>query len=174
MVGNKMKMIKKTSALILIMALLFGLYGIAQAANTATQNVSYKVTDINAISVSGDPETLIINKAEAGYLPYAATDNTTSYSITTNGTTKKITAKIDTSMPAGLTLKVKLEAPTNSFGASAGGGSLTTAELDVVTGISPVVAKNIKILYTLAPVGDTPPAPTSGARTVTFTLVDQY
>ena len=166
-----MKMIKKTSALILIMALLFGLYGIAQAANTATQNVSYKVTDINAISVSGDPEPLIINTAEAGYLPYAATDNTTSYSITTNGTTKKITAKIDTPMPTGLDLKVFLNAPT---GASAGGVSLTTAELDVVTGISPVVAKNIKILYTLAPVGDTPPAPTSGARTVTFTLVDQY
>jgi len=169
MVGNKMKMIKKTSALILIMALLFGLYGIAQAANTATQDVSYQVTDINAISVSGDPETLIINTAEAGYLPYAATDNTTSYSITTNGTTKKITAKIDTPMPTGLDLKVFLNAPT---GASAGGGSLTTAELDVVTGISPVVASGIAIRYELHPVSTTL-APTSGARTVTFTLTDQ-
>jgi len=171
MVDNNMKMIKKTSALILMMALLFGLYGIAQAANTATQDVSYQVTDINAISVSGDPETLIINTAEAGYLPYAATDNTTTYSITTNGATKKITAKIDSDMPAGLDLKVYLNAPSVS-GASAGGGSLTTAELDVVTGISPVVASGIAIRYELHPVSTTL-APTSGTRTVTFTLTDQ-
>jgi len=96
-------------------------------------------------------------------------DDTTSYSITTNGATKKITAKIDSAMPEDLDLKLILNAPA---GASAVDGSLTAAALDVVTGISPVVASGLTIRYELYPVG-TMPAPTSGTRTVTFTLTDQ-
>jgi len=171
MVDNKMKMIKKTSALILMMALLFGLYGIAQAATTATQTVNYAVTDINAISVSGNPGTLTINTATAGALPDAVSDNTTSYSITTNGTTKKITAKIDTPMPTDLALRVLLNAPSTT-GTLASEVALTTTEQTVVSDITPVVASGLAILYTLAPASTTPPAPTSGTKTVTFTLTD--
>ncbi len=167
-----MKTIKKMSALILMMALMIGMYGIAQAANTATQSVSYEVTERNAIDVSGDPATLTISTATAGSLPNAVADNSTSYSITTNGATKKITAKIDSPMPTDLNLKVFLNAPSVS-GASAVGATLTTTEQDVVTGISPVVASGLTIRYELHPAGTTPPAPTSGTKTVTFTLTDQ-
>ncbi len=160
---------RKMSVLILTIVVLVGLYGIAQADTTATQDVSYQVTDINAISVSDNPGTLIISTATAGALPDPAMDDTTSYSITTNGTTKKIIAKIDSAMPEDLDLKVLLNAPA---GASAVDVSLTAAELDVVTGISPVVASGLTIRYELHPVG-TMPAPTSGTRTVTFSLTDQ-
>jgi len=172
--GDKYEMIKtkKLSALIMMMALLFGLCGIAQAANTANQTVLYQVTDINAISVSGNPGTLIMNAATAGALPDAVSDSSTSYSVTTNGTTKKITAKIDSAMPTDLALKVFLTAP-NVSGASAIGAVLTTAEADVVTGIGPVVASDLTIRYELHPAGTTPPTPTSGTKTVTFTLTDQ-
>jgi len=53
---------RKMSVLILTIVVLVGLYGIAQADTTATQDVSYQVTDINAISVSGNPGTLIIRE----------------------------------------------------------------------------------------------------------------
>lgn len=161
---------KKALTIILTMALVLGVYGVAHADNTATQTVNFEVTAINAISVSGNPTTLTINTATAGAMPNPATDSSTTYAVTTNGTTKKITAKIDSDMPTDLDLKVFLNAPT---GASASGGSLTTAELDVVTGIGPVVASGLTILYELHPANNTMPAPTSGTKTVTFTLTDQ-
>ena len=159
---------KKALTIILTMALVLGVYGVAHADNTATQTVRFEVTAINAISVIGNPATLTINTATAGAMPDPATDSSTTYAVTTNGTTKKITAKIDSDMPTDLDLKVFLKAPTD---ASGGGGSLTTAELDVVTGIGPVVASGLTILYELRP--NTMPAPTSGTKTVTFTLTDQ-
>lgn len=162
---------RKMSVLILTLVLLVGLYGIAQADTTATQTVSYEVTEINAISVSGNPGTLIISTATAGALPDAVSDNTTSYSITTNGATKKITAKIDNPMPEDLALRVLLDRPFIT-GASAVEVTLTTSEEIVVSGISPVVASGLKILYTLAPAGTTPPAPVEDSTTVTFTLTD--
>jgi len=155
----------------LTMAMLVGLYGIAQASNTSSQSVSYEVANINEIDMIGNPNPLVIDTALAGYQPYADTDNSTTYSITTNGSTKKITAKIDSAMPEDLALRILLDPPSTT-GTSAGEVTLTITEQTVVSGISPVVAKNIKILYTLAPVGDTPPTPTSGIKTVTFTLTD--
>lgn len=165
---------KKLSALIMTMALLFGLYDIAQASNTSTQTVSYEVKNINELDMIGNPDPLVIDTALAGYQPYSDTDNGTTYSITTNGSNKKITAKIDSAMPEHLTLKIKLDPPDTSS-ISAGEIALTASSQDVVTGIGPVVASSIPILYTLCPTenDEIPPAPTSGTKTVTFTLTDQ-
>ena len=162
-------MTKKARVPILVSALLITLIATALAQTTVTQTVTYEVQAINEIGLN-TPLTLVINTAKAGALPNAATDDTTTYSITTNETGKKITAKIDSAMPAGLILKVRLDPPAQA-GVSAGEVTLTTTPQDVVTGIGPVTASKIKILYTLSAMGAV--SPTSGARSVTFTLMDE-
>ena len=163
---------KKALALILmIMMLTLGSCCIAQANNVATQTVTYFIADIFELSNLA-PVTLTINTATAGAMPVPATDSSTTYSITAIGLLKKkITARIDTAMPPDLTLKVKLQAPTGAT--SQGDVTLSTIAKDVVRDIRGVIIKGVGITYTLSPVGSTPPAPTSGARTVTFTLMDQ-
>jgi hypothetical protein len=94
------------------------------------------VTAINELSVSGNPGALTVNAATAGSQPDAVTDATSSYAITTNGTNKKITAALDTAMPAGVTLSLTATAPT--VGSSPGKVALSASAADVVTGITQV------------------------------------
>jgi len=162
-------MMKKARIPALVSALLITLVITARAQTTVTQTVTYEVQAINEIGLN-TPLTLVINTATAGALPDDATDDTTTYSITTNEAGKKITARIDTAMPAGLALKVHLDPPAQT-GASTGEVTLTTTPQDVVTGIGPATASKIKILYTLSATSTV--APTSGERSVTFTLMDE-
>jgi len=162
-------MTKKARTPILVLALLITLPLAAQGQTTVTQTVAYEVQAINEIGLN-TPLTLVINTATAGALPNNATDDTTTYSITTNEAGKKITARIDEAMPTGLLLKVHLDPPSTT-GTSAGEVTLTITPQDVVTGIGPVTASKIKILYTLSATGAV--APTSGERSVTFTLMDE-
>jgi len=158
---------KKALTIILTIALVLGVYGVAHAAST-TQLVEFEVAAINEISVSGNPETLIISEAAPGSHPTPATDSSTTYAITTNGTNKKITARIDSAMPDGLTLKVKLNAP--AVGASQGDVVLSTSDESVVTGISRVAQDNLAITYTLEATAEAEVS--SGSRDVIFTLTD--
>jgi len=84
----------------------------AFAANTATQTVTYAVSAINEISVSGNPAAMTVNAATPGSAPTTVTDSSTTWAVTTNESTKKITAAINTDMPTGLTLTANLTAPT--------------------------------------------------------------
>lgn len=133
--------------------------GIAQAGNTATQTIRIKVNPINKIAVSGDPGMLVITEGSS------VTDDSTTYTVTTNKTNQKITAAIDADMPEGLELKLFLEPPE---GASAEEVVLSTSPRDVVTKIDPVAASDMKISYTLS--GGTQPM--EGSFKVTFTFVD--
>lgn len=159
---------KKALTVILTMALVLGVYGVAHAASTATQSVSFEVAAINEISVSGNPGTLTISAATPGSDPTPATDSSTTYAITTNGTGKVITARIDAAMPTGLTLTVNLGAP--SVGSSAGDVTLSTTAASVVTGIGPVADSSSTITYTLSATAEAVTG--SGSKTVTFTLTD--
>lgn len=158
---------KKALTIILTMALVLGVYGVAHAADTdtATQSVTFEVAEINAISVSGSP-TLTVDTATNGAIEPA--EDTATYAITTNKTGKKITAMIDSAMPDGLTLKVKLDAPTGAT--SLDDVELGTSASDVVTGISKVAASNLTITYTLEATAEAEVG--SGSRIVTFTLTD--
>jgi hypothetical protein len=151
------------------MALVLGLSSLALAGSTATQSVTYEVQAINEISVSGDPGSLIINTATAGSEPNDATDNSTTYAITTNGSNKKITGEIDTAMPTDVTLKVNLQAPTG--GTSAGAVTLTSTAADLVTGISTVAQSGLTITYTLSATVDAGVV-ASASKTVTLTIID--
>ena len=138
-------------------------------AQTATQTVTFQVTAIDEISVSGDPGALIVNSATAGSQPTAATDATTSYSLTTNGSGKKITGDIDSAMPANTTLAVTLTAPTG--GTSAGQVTLTATAADLVTGISTLAESGITISYNFSAT-TAAGVVASDTRTATLTLTD--
>ncbi len=152
-----------------MVALLVGMCGSAFAADNTSQSVTYQVSAINEISVSGNPSALIVNTATPGSQPTAATDNSTTYAITTNISSKKITGALNSAMPSNTTLKVTLAAPTG--GTSAGQITLTASAQDLVTGISKLAESGKTITYefsaTLAA-----GIIASASKTVTLTVVD--
>jgi len=159
---------KLTTAVIGVLGLTIGTT--AWADNTATQTVTFEVTAINEITVTGDPS-LTINSATAGSGLNMATDALTSWAITTNAGTngKKLTASINNNMPDGLTLQADFTAPTGAV--SEGAKTLSSSAVNVVTGIEGVAASGLGITYTLsATVGAG--VVNSSTRTVTLTLTD--
>jgi hypothetical protein len=160
---------RKISIIVLVAGSLFLLSGIAIAATTATQTVTYEVTAINAISVSsGGPLTITVNAATAGSAPTAATDATTTYAVTTNETGQKITGEINSNMPAGVTLTVALVAPTG--GTSTGATSLSTVAADLVTGIATLNESGKTITYSLSATSAAGVVG-SASKTVTLTIL---
>jgi hypothetical protein len=139
----------------------------ALAGNTGTQTVTYSVSAINEFSVSGNPGAMTVSTATAGSAPDDATDASTTYAITTNESTRKITAAIDTAMPSGTTLKVNLTAPTGAT--SAGAVTLGTVAVDAVTGISTLNESAKTITYTLSATAAAGVV-NSASKTVTFTI----
>ena len=142
--------------------------GNAFGAQTGTSLVTFSFQAIDEISVTGAP-TLTINSAVAGQQPQPVIDNSTSkYAISTNGTNKRITASIDTNMPANTTLEIKLGA--SSVGTSTGYQTLSTTAADVVTGISQVAAGSKTITYRFS--ATTAAGVLTSSCTVTLTLTD--
>lgn len=136
-------------------------------AQTATQTVQFQVNAVNQIAVSGNPAPLAITTATAGSGLTSATSTGASYAITTNEANQKITASLDQTMPAGVTLEVQLVAPAGA--SSTGSVPLGTASADLVTGISATAASALPITYRLSAGTQVQLGPT--ARTVTFTIV---
>lgn len=137
----------------------------AAQAQTATQNVTFQVDAINEIAFTGTPSLAIVT-ATAGSAP-TAEQATASWAVTTNGSNMKITAAINSAMPAGLTLTANLAAPTG--GSSAGATSLSTTAADVVTGISAKAESGLNVTYELnATLAAGVVA--SQSRTVTYTI----
>ena len=141
----------------------------AQGDKTATQTVTYEVQGINELSVSGNPGALTVSVATAGSQPTAATNATTTYSFTTNLAGGKITAEIDTDMPAGLTLTANLQTPGGAA-STAGAVTLSSVAVDAVTGIDKQVASAKTITYSLT-ANVSAGVVASATKTVTLTLV---
>lgn len=78
--------------------------------------VSFRLDEINLLSVSGDAGVLVIDTATTDEEPLSDSDNSTTYAYTTNGfeNAKKITASLNPNMPAFYTLTVALAAPTGA------------------------------------------------------------
>jgi len=123
----------------------------ALPATTAEQTLSYQVEAINEIAVSASPVSLIINTAGAGSEPSSVMDATTTYAITTNGgiNSRKITAQLDSDMPAGLTLCITLAPPTGAD-AMISDVVLSMTPADVVGCINSVAQSELTITYTLS------------------------
>jgi hypothetical protein len=152
-----------------VLFLLAVLINLVMGANTANQTVTYEVSAINEISVSADPGNLVVNTATAGSQPTADTDATTTWAITTNESSKKMTGSIDTNMPANVTLQVNLTTPTG--GTSQGDVTLSTTVEDLVTGIPSVAESGLTITYTLSAT-IAAGVVTQAQKTVTLTLTD--
>ncbi len=136
------------------------------SAQTAAQTVTFQVTAINQISVTGAPS-LDINTATAGSAPTSVTSAANSWSVTTNQSTAKITASIPSAMPAGLTLSANLTAPAGAT--STGLTALGTVAVNVVTGITMLNSAALGLTYQLdatAAAG----VVTSSTRVVTYTI----
>lgn len=151
------------------LALSLALFGLASgvSAQSTTQSVSIQVDTVNVISVSGNPGALVVNSATAGSEPDDATDASTSWAVTTNLSSQKLTASVGTTMPSGVTLSLNATAP--SGGTSSGDVALSTSDQDIVTSISTLNESGLDLGYTLSA------APSAGvvaeeSKTVTLTI----
>jgi hypothetical protein len=146
------------------MAVSFG----ALAGNTAEEEISFEVTAINEIAVTGTP-TLTVNAATAGAQPTPAEYTDGNLAVTTNGTNKKLSAAITTGgpMPDDTTLEIKVD------GVGTGGTYVPvgTVAADLVTGITEVADDTNQVSYKLTALV-TAGIVASGSKTVTFTLAD--
>jgi hypothetical protein len=138
--------------------------------SSVTQSVTIEVKPISKISVTGNPNSLIISDAVPGSGLSSVSDANTKYSLTTNLDNMKIVASINDKMPAGTSLMVKL---SSSKAASVGMVDLSSAvtPVDVVTGISKCSEQNQSISYTFAANADVSEIPTQN-RIVTLTLTN--
>ena len=149
---------------------LVGLLSTTATAQTATQDVTIVISDINAIAVSAGTVGMTINSATAGSSPTAVTDNSTSYALTTNGTNKKVTAALSADYAAGISLQLSLSAPTG--GSSAGLTTLTTVAQDLVTGITKQADNSLSISYSASATAAADPNGAGEVQTVILTLTD--
>lgn len=134
-------------------------------AQTSNQNVTFQVNAVNQIAVAGSPS-LTVNTATAGSAPTAATASAT-WAVTTNQSNAKITASLDSDMPSGLTLAVNMGAPTGA--SSAGATALSSASVDLVTGITKLAEGALSIGYSLSAT-TAAGVVSSTSRTVTYTI----
>ena len=166
--GDILKM-KRLKIFFVAVALTLVSGGAVCGGEIASHAVTFNFQEINEIDITGSPS-LTINSAVAGEQPENAIDSSSICAITTNGANKRITASIDTAIPAYVTLKVNVAAPSGS-GTSQGDVSLTTSASDVVTGISHLADSSLTITYKLSATVQAGVIPTD-TRTVTFTLSD--
>lgn len=148
--------------------LAFALTVQAASSQTATATTTFEVQAVDVIGVSGNPPKLTIVAPAPGAAPAPATDNTTTWSVTTNGSARKVTGVIDQAMPSGVTLEVALAAPTGAT--SAGNVTLTNLAADLVTGITQLDENLLGVTYTLSATLAAG-AVAESTRTVTYTIL---
>ena len=132
--------------------------------NKASQQVVINVSEIAVIAVQGQIN-MTIASATAGQAPDAATASGT-YSVTTNGKNKKISAALDLAMPTGLSLFATMAAPSKAT--SNGKVALTDKSADLVTKISNTNQSGLSLAYEAVATVDA--APDNVSRTVTYTI----
>lgn len=138
-----------------------------EAATTANATITYTIGSIDSISISGSPGPLVINSATAGSAPTGAVDSSTSYSVTTNNTSRMVTGSLATDMPTGVSLSVNLDAPDGST--SEGDVVLSSTPICLVDGISNIFQGALGVTYTLTATVDAS-CVTGATNTVTFTV----
>ena len=135
-------------------------------AGTASQTVTYGISGVQEISVTGSPN-LSISAAVAGENPTSVSDSTSTYSFTTNKTGQKITGSIPINMPEGLTLSATFADPGSTW-TSASEQPLGTAAVTLASG-GRGSAKNKMLTYTLSATPDA--VEITGTKLVTYTLL---
>ena len=138
--------------------------------SSASQRITLEVKPISKISVSGNPNPLII-KTDASFTEeYSVSDENTRYNLFTNLDNMKIVASISDRMPTGTSLKLKVD---NDRATSAGLVDITDAmtPVEVVTGIGRGNDLDQKICYTFTAQGNVSEIPNQ-SRIITLTLTN--
>lgn len=133
-----------------------------------TQAVTVSVQEINELSISSDVN-LIISTSTPGSGPNPASDATATFSLTTNGASKKITGHVDANFSPGITLRALLAAPAPGIATEQ---TLSDVATDLVTGFGQVAVADLGITYTATASIAVPPNGPGENRIVTLTLMD--
>lgn len=99
------------------------------------------------LTLSADPQMMIMSEAVAGSGPQAVLDVTTRYSLEL-GQTSSVAARLDGPLPNGVTLRVRLVPPAGA--ADMGVVTLTTLSQTVIAAIPPGVYTGYGITYELS------------------------
>ncbi len=160
---------KKLILGLVMIGLVFGLAGVAMAANTDSHSVTVTVSAINEIDVSGGNLTLTINAAAAGEEPAAVSDSTTCGLVwTTNEASKKITVQSNLASPT-FTLKA-LATGVSGGGSAASEVTFSNASVhDFVAGIATEIG-GCNITYTAS--ATAAQGTGSDVHTITYTITD--
>ncbi|MFH1452361.1 MAG: hypothetical protein ABIH00_00035 [Armatimonadota bacterium] len=153
---------KNTIIISISIIFIFLLINTAYSSNKDEQIVYYRFMPINEINVNNLSNRFVVVNEESNNR-----EDIFTYAITTNGDNKKITGYIDSDMPEGTCLMLKLEAP--SSGNSLGYIILNTRPSDLVTAVSRVAEKDKKIDYKFTSNKDNTH---SIQKTVTLTITD--
>lgn len=169
---TQIKRTLRTACMALLLA--FGVHGLAQAQAITTASASHDVTlevlEINTISLTDANVSLVIDADDA---PAAGTQiysesATTSYSLSTNGSNKKLIGSMDVAPSSG-NLSVSLSAP--STGISRGNIELSTVSKDLVTSVARVAGSALTMQYTYS-VNVSEGTMASETKTVTYSILD--
>ena len=122
------------------------------------------------LTMSAPPASMIISSALAGNQPTAITSSTATYFIVdkTPSGTRKLTAQINTPMPAGTNLSINLV--PSATATSLGAVNLSTIAQDVVVNISHENGSTLGITYVFGATTAAGVVP-SQSRTVMLTLL---
>lgn len=129
--------------------------------------VTFTIPSIAEVDFSGNPGTLTISSFTPGVATSTATNSTTTWALSTNLSSQKITGQLNTAMPTGLILQVALQAPSGAT--SQGTVSLSTTASNLVTNITKIAASGLTVTYTLRATAQASPSAATN-RIVTFTI----
>ncbi len=144
------------------------IWSLAVANGNTSQNVTFSVQAVNEIALAGDLNITNEKTVTVHSQTVKIIDATSTYRITTNEEHKKITGVLNTVLPKDSDLLISLEAPSGAL--SAGGVSLKSTPVDLVTGVSKVAESQKIIRYTYTTPADVQiTAPLSQMITLTIT-----
>jgi len=137
------------------------------ATNVATHTITFSISPISEVATSSDPPSFNSTEATAGCDPFEICDNTTFYSITTNGSSENLYASLNAPMPSGTSLSILATAPNGAT--SLGTVYLDSSNQTLVTGITQIAQANLQLNYMFGGTAAAGVIPTS-TRIVTYTL----
>lgn len=121
---------------------------------------------VASLTLSGDPQAMVISTAVPGFGPDPVWDEGTTYSLTATEPSA-IEVQLDAALPPGVTLEVQLEPPPGALGA--GAVALSTTPQVLVSSIPAGTYSGLGISYRLTATVGAGVVPLS-SRNVTFTL----
>ncbi len=148
---------------------LLSLSAAAQTRATATQTVTLAINAIYKLNVSGSPTLSITDATPGSGSLLSVSDATSTFSITQNQGTARLSVQLSSALPSGQTLTISVP---SGLGTSAGVVPIEDGTAhNVMTGLAQGASNGQSITYTFGALSVAVPSPAT-AYTVTWTLAD--